>query len=78
LADIFDFADPNLWRSNSFAALRPRLITHLKCVVINLEEDIAFAKMAAKRPRTVNREARLHRAREILRLLSEPDAGEPQ
>ena len=30
LADAFDFADPELWKSNSFAALRPRLVLHVR------------------------------------------------
>jgi hypothetical protein len=28
--EIFDFADPDLWKSNSFAVLRPRLIINLR------------------------------------------------
>jgi len=30
LSEIFDFADPELWKSNSFAALRPRLLIHVR------------------------------------------------
>src|SRR5260370_40401440 len=30
LSEVFDFADPELWKSNSFAAMRPRLIVHLE------------------------------------------------
>jgi hypothetical protein len=30
LNDVFDFTDPELWKSNSFAALRPRLVIHLR------------------------------------------------
>jgi hypothetical protein len=42
LADAFDFADPELWKSNSFAALRPRLVVHVRCVIAELEEDLAY------------------------------------
>jgi hypothetical protein len=34
--EIFDFADPELWRSNSFAALYPRLLVHVKAAVAKL------------------------------------------
>jgi hypothetical protein len=30
LADAFDLSDPDLWRSNSFAVLRPRLTIELE------------------------------------------------
>jgi hypothetical protein len=43
LADAFDFADPELWRSNSFAALRPRLVLHVKAVVAKLDGELADA-----------------------------------
>lgn len=33
LSEAFDFANPELWKSNSFASLRPRLITHLEAAV---------------------------------------------
>jgi hypothetical protein len=39
--EIFDFADPDLWRSNSFAMLRPRLILHLQAIVARLEYKLA-------------------------------------
>lgn len=41
LNDIFDFADPELWKSNSFAALRPRLVIHVEAVVARLESHLA-------------------------------------
>ena len=42
LADAFDFADPELWKSNSFAALRPRLVLHVRAVVAELEYDLVY------------------------------------
>ena len=41
LADAFDFADPELWKSNSFTALRPRLVVHVTAVIANLEYKLA-------------------------------------
>jgi hypothetical protein len=49
LADAFDFADPNLWRSNSFASLRPRLVLYLQRVVAKLEYDMHEAGKRQKR-----------------------------
>jgi hypothetical protein len=42
LADAFDFADPELWKSNSFAALRSRLALHVRSVIAELEYKLAF------------------------------------
>jgi hypothetical protein len=42
LPEAFDFADPELWKSNSFASLRPRLVLHLKAAIASLEHDLAF------------------------------------
>jgi hypothetical protein len=42
LADAFDFADPELWKSNSFAALRPRLELHVRTVIAELEYKLAY------------------------------------
>ena len=47
LHEVFDFADPELWRSNSFAVLRPRLVVHLRAVVAKLEQECATAAPAA-------------------------------
>jgi hypothetical protein len=46
IADAFDFSDPNLWRSNSFASVRPRLVIWMRRIVAELEEDL---DRAAKR-----------------------------
>jgi hypothetical protein len=42
LADVFDFADLELWKSNSFAALRPRLTLHVRAVIAELEYRLAY------------------------------------
>jgi hypothetical protein len=39
LAEAFDFSDPDLWRSNSFASLRPRLVVWMHSVVLDLQCD---------------------------------------
>jgi hypothetical protein len=80
LADVFDFADPELWKSNSFAALRPRLEIHVRAAVARLEYDLertvqdvgrqpksrrGYAQAAAERIA-----AQLERAREILTTLA--------
>jgi hypothetical protein len=61
LADALDFADPELWKSNSFARLRDRLIIHLRAAIAKLEAD--------RFQRKIDRDRRLERAREILGLL---------
>ena len=71
IADAFDLANPDLWKSNAFASLRPRLIVFVKAAIAKLEADEAYA---ASRPGRIKHErgeqariqARLVRAREIL------------
>jgi hypothetical protein len=79
LSEVFDFADPELWKSNSFAALRPRLIIHLEAVIAKLNAERAFAQKQRRGRDRVWREReiaalmpRLAKAREILELLQEP------
>ena len=50
LADAFDFADPELWKSNSFAALRPRLVLHVRRVIARLEYELASEIGRSPRP----------------------------
>lgn len=78
MSEVFDFADPELWKSNSFAALRPRLITHLEMAVAQLNDARLYnARRMQTQPREHNWieprlaaiEARLVRAREILDVL---------
>jgi hypothetical protein len=45
LANVFNLSDPELWKSNSFASLRPRLVAHVQAVVAKLVSDIAWAAM---------------------------------
>jgi hypothetical protein len=42
LADAFDFTDPELRKSNSWAILRPRLIVHQSAVVARLESRLVY------------------------------------
>ena len=72
LADAFVSVDPGLWRSNSFASLRPRLISRVEHAITVLEFQsgsrygtIFLAQREAER--------RLQRAREILRPLKPED-----
>ena len=67
LADAFDFADPELWKSNSFAALKPRLVLHLRNAIAVLERDLVYHRGSGL-GREI--EAKLARAREILSQLA--------
>jgi hypothetical protein len=62
LAESFDLADPELWKSNSFASLKPRLIVYLEAVIAQLEWN-RYAH---------DRRGRLERARAILDTLKQP------
>lgn len=59
--DAFDLTDPNLWKSNSFARMRERLIPYVQASIAELESDCFRSK--------AERDKRLDRAREILVLL---------
>ena len=50
LADAFNFADPELWKSNSFAALRPRLVLHVRHVIARLEYELASESGRSPKP----------------------------
>ena len=76
LHEIFDFADTDLWKSNSFAAMRPRLIVHLKAAVANLEREHLTASHSINgrnrgwhERELANIAPRLAKAREILDVL---------
>jgi hypothetical protein len=81
IADAFDFSDPNLWCSNSFASVRPRLAIWMQRIVAELEEDLDCAAKrhrpwrgnpepaAAPKRRVAAMAPKLARAREILALL---------
>jgi hypothetical protein len=50
LAEAFDFADAELWKSNSFAMLRPRLVIHVRARVAALEADLAYERTRSPTP----------------------------
>jgi hypothetical protein len=62
IADTLDLNDPALWKSNSFARLRLRLITTVRAAIADYE----YSLRRWRDPETVER---LARAREILTLL---------
>jgi hypothetical protein len=75
-----DLHDPNLWRSNSFAMLRDRLIISVRAHLSDLEHGIAKGRL---RPRREQRELpklerQRNRAREILDLLDRCDRDRDQ
>ena len=80
LAEAFDFADPELWKSNSFAALRPRLVLHVRHAIAKFEQELAYAagrRKAETSSAILAIEAKLARARDILSQLSgDPEAAE--
>jgi hypothetical protein len=43
--DAFDLADPDLWKSNSFASLKPRLIVQVEAAITNLDHERIRAGM---------------------------------
>jgi hypothetical protein len=69
LAASFDLADPELWKSNSFASFKPRRIVHLEAVVADLEWSIARDTARGRKPNGDERE-RLDRAQAILAALT--------
>jgi hypothetical protein len=83
-AEAFDLADPDLWKSNSFAMVRPRLLIEVRAAVANLEHELHERRWRINRrealpPKLEQERARareklereLARAREILALLVE-------
>jgi hypothetical protein len=79
-ADAYDLTDPALWKSNSFAQLRDRLVTMVRTAIADLESDVHHHKTdlyQRKLRRSEHSRAyaavlakRLARAREILTLLT--------
>jgi hypothetical protein len=71
-AEAFDLADPNLWRSNSFAMVRPRLLIEVRAAVADLERQIHGWCIKYRRiapPKETER--KLAHARTILALLND-------
>ena len=63
LAEAFDFNDLNLWKSNSWAMLRPRLIIHQRAVVAKLAHELAETiNQAGKEPFSWSRDKEERRA----------------
>ena len=67
-AEAFDLADPGLWKSNSFAMVRPRLVIEVRAAIAQLERDLHKRHMM-RRAVAPKVEHELARAREILALL---------
>ena len=67
-AEAFDVADPGLWKSNSFAMVRPRLVIEVRAAIAQLERDLHKRHMM-RRAVAPKVEHELARAREILALL---------
>ena len=81
LHEIFDFSDPDLWKSNSFASLRPRLIVHLEASIAALRaEQLSWVNRLATRWRDERQlaliEPRLVGAREALDILRATAGGD--
>jgi hypothetical protein len=80
--DIFDFTDPDLWKSNSFAVLHPRLIINARATIAALEQKRCDLELQPRRlsaaqwrewksspqwrEQIAHLEARIARAREVL------------
>jgi hypothetical protein len=71
MASHFDFADPDLWKSNAFASMRPTLVDHVEAAIIDYEKDLVWNRR--RRISSPGIARRLARAREILQLLLGPD-----
>jgi hypothetical protein len=84
IADVFDLANPELWKRNSFARLRDRLVLSLQKEIARIEYERRhnlrhygkkqFARMEQYNDAGSKKAARLARARELLALLH-PEAG---
>jgi hypothetical protein len=68
IASVFDLSDPELWRSNAFASLRPRLILHLEAVVASLRYEEAVCNWCEE---DEEERQRLARALQILSVLKD-------
>jgi hypothetical protein len=63
-ADAFDLADPDLWKSNSFAMVRPRLLIEVRAAIADLELKLDRWRTKHRKmiPPDAEDEARLARA----------------
>ena len=69
-AEAFDLADPDLWKSNSFAMVRPRLMIEVRAAIAKLEHELHDRRIQRQAP-APKLEHELARAREIFALLVE-------
>jgi hypothetical protein len=69
LAEAFDLSDPELWRSNSFAMLRPRLIISVRRTIAELEYEQHSCRWLRN---DQEHSRRLAKAKELLALLESP------
>jgi hypothetical protein len=72
-AEAFDLADPDLWKSNSFAMVRPRLVIEVRAAIARLEHELHKRRIQRRAP-APKLEHELARAREILALLQSEGA----
>lgn len=77
LDEAFNLADPDLWKSNSFAALKPRLVLHVEAAIATLHHHVASVNRRASVNRPglrdgfhLKNEAKLERAQAIYRKLT--------
>jgi hypothetical protein len=81
LASLFDFSDPDLWKSNVFASMRPVLVSRLEREVVGLEKHLVYERRThgwryKRKPSAANiatASAAVERARQILQHLLGPD-----
>lgn len=64
LHEVFNLADPDLWRSNSFAMLRPRLVLHLRAAIAAMEHERSY--LIKRRRELADMDAKLAKARTVL------------
>lgn len=79
LHEVFDFGDPELWRSNCFAVPKPRLVVHLRAVVAKLEEDCVHYRKARRvlQAGLADAETKLTKARTALTAMEAAGGGAP-
>ena len=73
-AEAFDLADPSLWKSNSFAVVRPRLLIEVRAAIAHLEYEDHRQRTKYRRGPSPEAQCKLARAREILALLDDGSA----
>jgi hypothetical protein len=70
LDEAFDLGDPELWQSNSFAALKPRLVLHVDAAIAELASTVADENRRHGRGDHWGNGAKLDRAKAIYRKLT--------